>query len=138
VPLPRSGSGCVRTNLGRAAQPLHQPLRQLEAHVEAASSDVEQQITRRRDGGVAVTSQLAKRMQPRRARFACEPAQQIGADPDHAGQLCLRHPEAHRALDTGDVGQHVLDLGLATVTHRQYEEDRRLSRVAENRLRLGR
>ena len=60
-------------HLGAAVQPFGQPLGQLETQVESVSSDVEQQVTRRRHGAVARTGELAERMQPRRRRAGGQP-----------------------------------------------------------------
>jgi hypothetical protein len=63
-------------DIGECTQPVGQPLGQLEAQVEAMSSDVEQQITGGRDGGVPRSGELEELVQPSRPRAAVDPVPQ--------------------------------------------------------------
>ena len=75
----------------RPAAAGHQPLRELEAQVQAVGADVEQQVARRRRrAGAGRRRQLGERVQAGRPRRAEQPVPDAGADADDAGQLALR------------------------------------------------
>ena len=84
---------------GVPAQPLGQPLGQFEAQVEPVGPDVNEQVTRRRDGSVPRPAQLAERVQASRTRTGAQAIPQVGSDSHHQRQVGLGHPESHRALD---------------------------------------
>ena len=89
------------------AQPVHEPLGELEAKVEAVRADVKQQVAGGRDRGVSRAGEARKRVQAGGARLAEEAVPEHRADPDDARQLALGDAEADRALEAADVGEHV-------------------------------
>ena len=104
------------------AQPLGQPLGELEAQVEPVGADVKQQVAGRRDSSVACPVELAEGMQVSGAGTASQPIPQRGADPDHQRELGFGHAESHRALESRGVRQGGADLGLGARTDRQHRK----------------
>ena len=125
-------------DLGDRAEPVDDQRRQLEAQVEAGRPDMKEQVAGRGDGRVPGADDLAKRVQPGRARPSEEPIPQLRADAGDAGETGLGVAEADRAIEPGDVGQQVAHDLLAAAADVDDHEDGRRRELGQDRLGLDR
>jgi len=119
------------------SQPIREPLGELEAQIESMGPDVEEQVARRRHGGVLGPLELGKGVKARRAGLAEETVPEPRAQTDHAAELALGYAKADRAPQPAGVLQQAANGVLAPGIDGQDQEDRRLCQRAENGLRLG-
>src|SRR5262249_5789596 len=87
----------------RAADPRHDLRRKLEAQIHAFGADVEQEITGRGDRMALSGTNLAERMQLRRARPPEQAVPRVGADPHDAGRARLDVAEFPRPEQRAEV-----------------------------------
>ena len=107
-------------------QPIHQPLGEFEAQVEAVRTDVKQEVAGRLGRRVPWAGNLHERVQVGGTRLAEQTVPQSGADTSHAAQRALGEAEADRPPQRTDVRQQAACVVLRTQVHGQDEKDRRL------------
>jgi len=108
------------------AQSIRQPLGKLEAQIESMGPDVEEQVTRRRHGGVRGPIERGKSVKARGAGRAEEAVPEPRAETDHAAELALGYAKADRPPQPAGVLQQAASCILAPVIDGQDQEDRRL------------
>jgi hypothetical protein len=123
-------------NLCAPAQPLHEPLRELEAQIDAAGANVKQQVARSRHGRVPRAGDLGERMQPGRARSPDQAIPQLRPEADDAAEAAVGDAKGDRADQPADVAEQVAHLLLGTLVDAEHQEDRGLGGRHQNGLRL--
>ena len=125
-------------HLHAITQGRHQLGRQLETQVHLFGTDVQQDVTWGRHRLAPLHTELAKRMQGRRARRAEQAVPGIRAKPANASQVARGHAlayRAHQACDVGAPGPHVFNrIGRQGGDH----EDRAAGDRVAHRLRFER
>ncbi len=123
----------------RIAELAEQSGGKLEAEVHRIGADVQQEVTRGRDGDALAGAELPKRLQRRRTGLAEQPVPCAGAEAADTGQIAGRHALTDPAHDCGDVATPRADgVGVAvTLGERRNDEYRAAGDCAGNGLRFG-